>query len=202
MERNTRQRQAVLDALARSGRTLSPPEILDLAQRQAPGLNLSTVYRQVKALEQGGAVVRVQLPGDAARFEVRCTGPAHGAGGQAGRASPATAGALATTVGHPGTGDPARGDGAAADQVAGCGEDHRPGHGHTPGHTHGQAHQHADGAEHHHHHFNCRSCDQVVPIHGCPGPMHDLAPPGFIVEQHDLVLHGRCAACASGGSRS
>ena len=47
MERSTRQRRAVLDALASSGRTLSPPEILELARQDAPGLNLSTVYRQM-----------------------------------------------------------------------------------------------------------------------------------------------------------
>jgi Fur family ferric uptake transcriptional regulator len=35
-----------------------------------------------------------------------------------------------------------------------------------------------------------------MPIHGCPGPMHELAPVGCEVERHDLVLHGRCAACA------
>lgn len=85
MERDTRQRRAVLDALAGSGRTLSPPEILSLAQSQAPSLNLSTVYRQVKALEETGAVVKVQLPGQAARFEAACdhasgdAGPTHAA---------------------------------------------------------------------------------------------------------------------------
>jgi Fur family transcriptional regulator, ferric uptake regulator len=150
MERDTRQRRAVLDALAGSGRTLSPPEILALAQTHAPSLNLSTVYRQVKALEEVGEVVKVQLPGQAARFEARCR---HGA-------------PLAT--------GPA--DGALASQ---------------PAH---------DEHGHHHHHFHCLVCDQVVPIHGCPGAMQELAPPGFEVERHDLVLHGRCAACA-GASR-
>lgn len=141
MERDTRQRRAVLDALAGSGRTLSPPEILALAQAQAPSLNLSTVYRQVKALEEVGEVVKVQLPGQAARFEARCR-----------HAAPA------------------------------------PDHPVTPHDT--------DDHGHHHHHFHCVVCDQVVPIHGCPGAMQELAPPGFEVERHDLVLHGRCASCA------
>ncbi len=187
MERNTRQRQAVLDALARSGRTLSPPEILDLAQRQAPGLNLSTVYRQVKALEQGGAVVRVQLPGDAARFEVRCTRQTPNPRGLVGKSTPTAAPALAETRGLPNTGAGDRVERATANTLGD----------HAAAHTHGDD----DDSDHHHHHFHCRSCDQVVPIHGCPGPMHDLAPPGFIVEQHDLVLRGRCAACASGEAR-
>lgn len=157
MERNTRQRQAVLEALADSGRTLSPPEILTLAQVQAPGLNLSTVYRQVKALEEVGEVLKVQLPGQAARFEARC---GHGA-------------SVAPSV----SAKPGR---AAA----------------TP-----PIQEHAGDAPHHHHHFHCLACDQVVPIHGCPGRMQELAPPGCQVERHDLVLHGRCAACASQAPR-
>lgn len=154
MERDTRQRRAVLDALAGSGRTLSPPEILSLAQSQAPSLNLSTVYRQVKALEEVGEVVKVQLPGQATRFEVRCRHDA-------------------------------------------------PVHAHAhAGHAHAEVAADAAAVEgdHHHHHFHCVVCDQVVPIHGCPGPMQHLAPPGCEVERHDLVLHGRCAVCARGAS--
>jgi Fur family ferric uptake transcriptional regulator len=145
MERQTRQRQAVLDALAGSGRTLSPPDILNLAQVQAPRLNLSTVYRQIKVLEETGEVVRVQLPGLPARFEARCAHPADAV-------------------------------------VRGLDSDDHAQHAHA----------------HHHHHFHCLSCDQVVPIHGCPGPMDELAPAGCLVERHDLVLHGRCARCATG----
>ncbi len=154
MERETRQRRAVLDALAGSGRTLSPPEILALAQRHAPSLNLSTVYRQVKALSEAGEVVKVQLPGQAARFEARCP------------ADP-----LADHDGHA--------HGAAADGQA-------EGRRHAP---------HPAAQPHHHHHFHCMVCDQVIPIHGCPGAMQDLAPPGFEVRDHALVLLGRCAAC-------
>jgi Fur family ferric uptake transcriptional regulator len=51
---------------------------------------------------------------------------------------------------------------------------------------------------HHHHHFHCGDCGRVFPIHGCPGRMEDLAPKGFLVQRHDLTLHGRCADCASG----
>jgi Fur family ferric uptake transcriptional regulator len=148
MERQTRQRQAVLEALSGSGRTLSPPEILSLAQVQAPGLNLSTVYRQIRSLEEAGEVLKVQLPGQAARFELPCR-HGHGAAAHAAEAP------LAAPAAAP-----------------------------------------AEAQPHHHHHFHCRVCDEVVPIHGCPGPMHELAPPGCLVEHHDLVLHGRCARCA------
>ena len=72
MERQTRQRQAVLDALADSGLALSPTEILSRSQARVPGLNLSTVYRQIKALQDQAEVVRVDLPGQPARFEASC----------------------------------------------------------------------------------------------------------------------------------
>lgn len=131
MERQTRQRNAVLGALTQSGRALMPQEICNLAQRAVPRLNLSTVYRQLKGLLDDDAVVRVDLPGQPTRYEASC--------------------ALA----H-------------------------------------------DDVHHHHHHFHCEACDRVYPIHACPGHMDDLAPQGFQVRRHDLTLHGRCAACATG----
>ncbi len=142
MERLTRQRRAVLEALACSGRTLSPNEILEMARQLAPGLNLSTVYRQIKALEADSEIVRVELPGQPARFEAHCDHDHHHA---------------ASTSGTDGS--------DTADQL------------------------------HHHHHFHCTGCEAVVPIHGCPGNMQALAPSGYRVEAHDLVLHGRCATC-------
>jgi Fur family ferric uptake transcriptional regulator len=47
----------------------------------------------------------------------------------------------------------------------------------------------------HHHHFRCRSCDQVFEVEGCPGDLAALAPKGFSVEDHEVVLYGRCATC-------
>jgi len=72
MERNTRQRQAVIDALVHSGRALSPPEILAQAQLAVTSLNLSTVYRHIKALHDAAQIVKVDLPGQPARFEALC----------------------------------------------------------------------------------------------------------------------------------
>lgn len=131
MERHTRQRQAVMQALERSGRSLAPTEIWAAAQSAVPQINLSTVYRHLKTLHDDGVILRVDLPGQAARFEAPCT-----------------------TV-----------------------------------------HARSDG--HHHHHFHCTGCERVFPIHACPGPMDGLAPAGFVVERHDLTLHGRCADCRS-----
>lgn len=72
MERHTRQRQALIDTLTHSGHALSPPEILARAQAAVPSLNLSTVYRQLKALHDARKIVRVDLPGQPARFEAVC----------------------------------------------------------------------------------------------------------------------------------
>jgi Fur family ferric uptake transcriptional regulator len=49
----------------------------------------------------------------------------------------------------------------------------------------------------HHHHFQCRACDRVYELEGCPDGLHGLTPPGFALESHEVVLYGRCAACAA-----
>jgi len=70
MERNTRQRAAILDAISRAGRPLLPKEILQLAQRALPGLGIATVYRNLKALLAEGQLKVVDLPAENARFEM------------------------------------------------------------------------------------------------------------------------------------
>jgi Fur family transcriptional regulator, ferric uptake regulator len=127
MEKNTRQRAAIREALAHAARPLLPQEVLEAAQVQVPGLGIATVYRNLKALVDEGALRSVNLPGDNPRFE--------------------TAGL------------------------------------------------------HHHHHFQCQQCQKVFDVHGCPGNLAALAPPGFTVADHDLVLYGRCSDCPLPGSR-
>jgi Fur family ferric uptake transcriptional regulator len=50
----------------------------------------------------------------------------------------------------------------------------------------------------HHHHFRCRRCAAVFELAGCPGDFAGLAPPGFLVEEHELFLMGLCADCQRG----
>lgn len=123
MERNTRQRSAILDAIARADRPLLPQEVLEAAQHVVPGLGIATVYRNLKLLSQEGEVKAVNLPGENPRFEL---------------------------AGHQ-----------------------------------------------HHHHFQCRQCQRVFDVHACPGNLGRLAPQGFIVEDHDLTLYGRCKECTA-----
>ena len=78
MERNTRQRQAVLDAIDHAGRALTPNEILALAQGSVASLNLSTIYRHLNALQDEARITKVLLPGQAARFEAACAAAHHG----------------------------------------------------------------------------------------------------------------------------
>ncbi len=47
----------------------------------------------------------------------------------------------------------------------------------------------------HHHHFFCRGCARVFCIQGCPGEFSSMVPRGFILEEHDIVLYGRCDGC-------
>jgi Fur family ferric uptake transcriptional regulator len=56
---------------------------------------------------------------------------------------------------------------------------------------------HYELAREHHHHFYCRSCQRIFDI-PCDG--HHCKPPGteiFEVEEHHVVLLGRCVDCAT-----
>ena len=70
MERNTRQRSAIRDAIAQAERPLLPQEVLGAAQQQVPGLGIATVYRNLKALVDEGELQPVNLPGENPRFEL------------------------------------------------------------------------------------------------------------------------------------
>lgn len=50
----------------------------------------------------------------------------------------------------------------------------------------------------HHHHFHCDACGGVFEVNGCPGDLRKLAPKGYRVERHELVLYGLCDGCAAG----
>ncbi len=50
----------------------------------------------------------------------------------------------------------------------------------------------------HHHHFHCRQCNRTFELPGCALKEEDVAPDGFIVEDHDIFLFGICPSCVSG----
>jgi len=47
----------------------------------------------------------------------------------------------------------------------------------------------------HHHHFLCHVCDQAFDVHACPPSVESMAPAGFAVESHEIILYGRCPTC-------
>jgi Fur family transcriptional regulator, ferric uptake regulator len=77
MERNTRQRTAIRDAIAKAARPLLPQEILLAAETDAPGLSIATVYRNVRTLLDEGELKSVMLPGEVARYELAGGGHHH-----------------------------------------------------------------------------------------------------------------------------
>ncbi len=70
MERATRQRAAIRDAIAGAERPLLPQEVLEAAQTQVPGLGIATVYRNLKSLLVDNELKLVNLPGENPRFEL------------------------------------------------------------------------------------------------------------------------------------
>jgi len=51
----------------------------------------------------------------------------------------------------------------------------------------------------HHHHFYCRGCSRVFEVEGCPEGLADLAPVGFTLDGHELMLIGKCNTCSGNG---
>jgi Fur family ferric uptake transcriptional regulator len=69
MERSTKQRSAIREALETADRPLLATEVLALAQRIVPSLGIATVYRTLKALVDQESLQVVELPGENPRFE-------------------------------------------------------------------------------------------------------------------------------------
>ena len=70
MKRDTRQRDAIRNALIKAGRPLSVDEILGLAKNEVTSLGIATVYRNLKALQLEGCIAQIDLPGQPPRWEM------------------------------------------------------------------------------------------------------------------------------------
>lgn len=77
MQRNTRQKSAILHAIEHAARPLSPQEILTDASQQVSQLGMATVYRNLKSLVDDGALKVVTLPGEGARYEATSVAEHH-----------------------------------------------------------------------------------------------------------------------------
>ena len=74
--RLTRQRRAVLDAVAEASSSVSPVQVFDAARERCPELGLTTVYRTLELLSEVGALRRVHGPDHCEAFVP--SGAAHG----------------------------------------------------------------------------------------------------------------------------
>lgn len=77
MQRQTPQRVAIEGAFVTAGRPLGPQEILDAAREHVPSLNLATVYRTLKRMVEDQTIHPVELPGEAARYELHSAAEHH-----------------------------------------------------------------------------------------------------------------------------
>ena len=59
----------------------------------------------------------------------------------------------------------------------------------------GEAPRYETAGKEHHHHFRCRTCDDIFDIQGCSPDIQELAPKGFRLEGHQVVLYGVCPPC-------
>ena len=69
MQRNTRQRQAILEVFERTANPLSALETHRRVRARVPGAGLATIYRALGALAAEGRLSPVALPGQPARYE-------------------------------------------------------------------------------------------------------------------------------------
>jgi Fur family transcriptional regulator, ferric uptake regulator len=69
MQRATKQRGVIQEVLTDAKRPLSPNEIYIESRKRLPQISLGTVYRTLKALEDGGLIQAVPLPGQVDRYE-------------------------------------------------------------------------------------------------------------------------------------
>jgi Fur family transcriptional regulator, ferric uptake regulator len=69
-QRNTRQRNVILEVIRSARGPLPVPGILPRAAEQIPGIGIATVYRTIKMLLEQGRVSAVILPTGETRYEV------------------------------------------------------------------------------------------------------------------------------------
>ncbi len=70
MERSTKQRSAIREAIESANRPLSPAEILRAASKHVSGMGMATVYRTIKAMTGDHQIVSIEMPGEPARYEI------------------------------------------------------------------------------------------------------------------------------------
>lgn len=70
MERETRQRQAILNVFRTARGPLTRDEVLAAARRRVPRLGTATLNRHIRALTEEGHLLGVDYPGQPIRYEL------------------------------------------------------------------------------------------------------------------------------------
>ncbi|CAN5762667.1 transcriptional repressor [soil metagenome] len=63
----------------------------------------------------------------------------------------------------------------------------------------GQAPRYERSDKGHHHHFMCRQCNGVFELETCLDGVKSMAPNGFRVDDHEIILYGICNTCLAKG---
>ena len=77
MVRNTRQRQAVVQALRETHTHPDAAWIHSQVRGELPNISLGTVYRTLDALVEGGVVTTIERAGQATRYDYKHAGHGH-----------------------------------------------------------------------------------------------------------------------------
>ena len=75
--RNTVQRQIVLDAVKKLNTHPSVEEIYAFIHNEHPSISKSTVYRNLRSLEEGGNLRHITMPDGPPRFDIKCCAHYH-----------------------------------------------------------------------------------------------------------------------------
>jgi Fur family ferric uptake transcriptional regulator len=76
-QRQTRQREEIVQVIRSAPGPLTVPQILERAQQSIPALGVATVYRTLKLLQDAGQVKSVILPSGDTRWEMAGLGHHH-----------------------------------------------------------------------------------------------------------------------------
>lgn len=76
-QRQTKQLQAIRDAIEHAGRPLSIDELHAIASKDIDSLGTRTVYRAVRRLQDEGEIVSVPVPGSGDRYELASIASQH-----------------------------------------------------------------------------------------------------------------------------
>ena len=68
-QRNTRQRQIILEELCRLRSHPTAAELYDIVRRRMPNLSLGTIYRNLDLLTRAGTIQKLERSGGEARFD-------------------------------------------------------------------------------------------------------------------------------------